>query len=251
MLKTLGKEIAHRCGFQIKRLRGAWGLNPWTDLLQINGAERVQVVFDVGANEGQTTQELARFFPDSVIYAFEPHPEAFSKLQTRASQLRNVKPMAVAVGERVGTATLRIGSDSKISSLASDAPYHSRVLGHANWTELEVPVTTVDAVAKEQQLTRIDLLKTDVEGLDLEVLKGAAELLAQRRVHFIYCEFNDIGHPSERRRGDLIPFIEFLTPFGFRLAGVYTDYVQPEHDYFAVRNALFVCTEFSGKRREN
>lgn len=251
MIKTIGKEIAHRCGFQIKRLRGAWGLDPWTDLLRINGTERVEIVFDVGANEGQTTQELAKFFPFSTIYAFEPHPEAFPKLKARTGRLPNVRPMPVAVGERMGTARLRIGADSKISSLAADAPYHARVLGEVEWRELEVPVTTVDTVAKEQKLTRIDLLKTDVEGLDLEVLKGAAGLLEQRRVHFIYCEFNDIGHPGQSRRGDLIPFIEFLTPYGFRLAGVYTDYVQPEHDFFAVRNVLFVCSEFLRKRTEN
>ena len=57
---------------------------------------------------------------------------------------------------------------------------------------IDVPVTTLDAHAKAERLLHIDFLKIDVEGFELGVLRGARELLGEKRIDLIMLEIGDV-----------------------------------------------------------
>jgi len=121
------------------------------------------VIIDVGANVGMFAS-----LPYT-IYAFEPHPDAYRELRENAPDAVTYR---LAVGETHKTAILRVPpsvSDSVVSTLGT--PYRE----HDDWQEIEVEVVPLDEFA----FPRIDLIKIDTEGNELNVLKGAEKLIAR------------------------------------------------------------------------
>jgi hypothetical protein len=82
-----------------------------------------------------------------------------------------------------------------------------------------VEVTTVDNFADENRVSRIDLLKIDTEGFDLEVLKGAKRMFAEGRIQFTLVE---VGfRPGDSRHVLFDEVRSFLSGFGFYVYGLY------------------------------
>jgi len=148
---------------------------------------RKATILDVGANHGAYASLLKDLVPDSVIYAFEPHPGTFSVLQQKAAQ-KGFIAMQLAVSDTAGPMRLYDFADQDGSTQASldentiSFQNNSEVVSHA------VQSTILDNFAQEFQIGTIDLLKIDTEGFDLAVLKGAARLLVERRIKLIQFE---------------------------------------------------------------
>jgi len=146
-------------------------------------------VFDVGANEGQfltlVERELAGYL--SAVHAFEPGRAAFDALSANARQFSNVVLNNVALSGRVGESILYY--DKPGSGLASFA---RRRLDHFG-IEFEgseiVQVETLDDYCARNSILCIDLLKLDVEGNELEVLRGGVGMFEQKRVQVVAFEF--------------------------------------------------------------
>ncbi len=132
------------------------------------------IVFDVGANVGiyavQQAQRGAR------VYAFEPNPDCYGRLQkcVRANNVENcVTAFNYALGATAESAELIVPKG--VTVLGSLRPEWTPGAGAIS---LRVEVETVDRVTRALGIGRIDLLKLDVEGLELDVLQGALETLA-------------------------------------------------------------------------
>ncbi len=133
------------------------------------------VVFDVGANLGDWTQEVLAVNPQATIDCFEPALTTFSQLTARGFA-SNVICNQLALGDAPGEIEFFVHTDSKISSI-----YPGYIVRAADHVE-RVTVTTVDDYCVRNGVDRIDFLKIDVEGHDLAVLKGAREMLAGKRI---------------------------------------------------------------------
>lgn len=134
------------------------------------------VVFDVGANRGILTAVMSNLAGAAgSIHAFEPSPEACrllaSTLADRASGGRNVRVTQTAVGDLDGTSTLHTpGSDLEQASLA---PQHAGSWSTAGAVRTEVcEVVRLDTYVARHAIEQVDLLKIDVEGAELPVLRG-------------------------------------------------------------------------------
>lgn len=138
------------------------------------------VVVEAGAHVGSDTVRLARRWPKGHVYAFEPVPELFAKLQTRAACRRNVSCIQLALGERDGTEEIHVsGGASDASSSLLRPKEHLR--DHPNVTfgrTATVEVRTLDSWAAENGVGRVDLLWLDLQGLELQVLQAAPTTLA-------------------------------------------------------------------------
>jgi hypothetical protein len=96
-------------------------------------------------------------------------------------------------------------------------------------------MTTLDAWAMREGVREIDLLKIDVEGYDLPVLKGAAGLLRAQAIGAFAFEYDDAWIYSRRFLGEAAEFIEGV---GYRLCKLFNGFVAPfdyriEHETFA------------------
>jgi FkbM family methyltransferase len=132
--------------------------------------------FDAGANVGLFTVPLALAVgSQGRVLAFEPAPGTVARLREnlRRNGLENVSVVEAALGAKRGSATLVLEADSAYNSTA---PTPTAAAGGA-----EVRVERLDDVWVEAGRPEVSVLKVDVEGAEVEVLAGAAELLRSGR----------------------------------------------------------------------
>ena len=108
---------------------------------------------------------------------------------------------------------------------------------------ITVKCTTIDLFCAERKIKKIDVLKIDTEGFDLEVLKGADAMLKRGVISFVYFEFNDIQPGENSAGGALDPIDAFLRRYQYRFIASYNDYIITDGDLFAVSNALYALPQ--------
>lgn len=168
------------------------------------------IVFDVGANIGQSVQKFRGGFPDCKIYSFEPSPKTFETLQQNTCNFENVSLWNCALGSSPGKMELLENSYSDMSSFLS--------LGKSGWGQIErrtlVEIKTIDQFCLDQKIEYIDILKSDTQGFDLEVFKGAEQMISSNKIGLIYFEitFSDIykNLPSFSEIYDFLKSRDFL-----------------------------------------
>ena len=205
----LAARIAERFGLFVAPSTRA-GLDPWSDLSRIRPMTAFRTVLDIGAHHGETVLQLRRRAPGATIHAFEPYPASFQRLKAAVGGMSNVCCWNTCVGDRDGSAMLYLqGTDYEFSLIPSKPAAQS----------IPVSIMTLDRFAFDNGIGHMDLLKTDTEGNDLQVLQGASMLLTRGAVDVVYSEFGiDAGDKQHTLLSDLS---EYLGGFGFRLLGLY------------------------------
>jgi len=150
-------------------------------------------VVDVGGHIGSFTLKVAgEVGPGGLVVTIEPSTENFNLLSrnVETNRLSNVRLYKVAAGSREGgEVDLQLAKRRGENSLYGAAK--SEPIGRER-----VPMRTVDSIVQELHLTRVDFMKIDVEGAELEVLKGSSETLLKYGPA-IAMETHDFG-PSEQ-----------------------------------------------------
>ncbi len=138
------------------------------------------VAMDVGANIGAVTCWLARKIgPGGLVVAFEPDPENLAVLRRNLAlnHVSNVRIIEQGAWETAGELEFHAGGGYTSSfcqtSYVAAAPERYRTV--------KVPVTTIDQVAVDLRLPRLDLIKMDIEGGEGPALRGAIESLRRWR----------------------------------------------------------------------
>jgi FkbM family methyltransferase len=173
----------------------------------------VRTIFDIGANIGNFTRFVSSVFPDAEVFSFEPVSANYSSLKKNSVENKKVHSYHFTLGSHPEQKKkLFLKEDSTWHSLANN---DSWVLDENNFEY--VTVETVDRFMNENSVRSIDILKTDTEGYDLEVLKGAEKALSENRIKMVICEvgFNkeDIQHTHFSAVQD------YLFDKGFRVFG--------------------------------
>jgi FkbM family methyltransferase len=135
------------------------------------------VFYDVGANGGFYSLLGAELVgPKGRVIAFEPHPQTARccLAQMVANGLKNVTVVAAAVSDKIGTDKLSDGDYSGIASL-KDAATAARTV--------TVKTTTLDHEITKRSIP--DVLKIDVEGSEIDALRGAADLISKNKPIFV------------------------------------------------------------------
>jgi FkbM family methyltransferase len=208
---TLRKWI-QSTGYDVHKVPGDPGRDPYRDIRRLVGPTS-SVVFDVGANTGQTTRAILQVLPGACVHAFEPHPAAFESM--RRLNIKNVVLNNCALGAQPGERTLFENMSSDMSSLL---PLGEHGWGHVQ-AKTTVKVSTVDEYCAGHDIPCIDLLKSDTQGFELEVLKGASGMLERNLVHLVYLEINFARLYEGMPRFDAL--LGFLFDRGFELIALY------------------------------
>jgi FkbM family methyltransferase len=149
------------------------------------------VVFDVGANIGDYSNDIIKLFPNALIYAFEPHPKNFVKLTS--SGKRNLHCFNKAVGNQQEQILLHDYEENDGSAHASLYREVIEEIHQEKSISYKVDVITLDIFCAEQRIKSIDLLKIDTEGNELKCLIGAKQLLKDNKIKAIQFEFNEMN----------------------------------------------------------
>lgn len=178
------------------------------------------VIYDVGANRGLTIDRFLEFFPDSRIVAFEPYPPMVQEIKLKYkdnanvtidnSGISNIKgELLFYVNKSVDTSSFL---SSKLTGLNSDPQVK-------NMEQITVPVKTIEDSFKENNLEHIHILKLDIQGSELNALKGAERLLIDKKIDIVYTEAYFIQQYVDQ---PLFPEIAmYLLSRGYQLQDIY------------------------------
>ena len=144
----------------------------------------IKAVLDVGANQGQYAQGLIDHGYKGKIYSFEPISSVFEVLKKTSAAYPRWSVFNLGLGSKEEELLINISENFvsssilKVSELSTDSEPKTRIT-HGE----KVKLSTLDALfAKQPEFDREILLKLDVQGYELEALRGAVKSLAQIKV---------------------------------------------------------------------
>lgn len=200
---------------------------------------QIDLVFDVGANEGQYAHALReRCAYTGRIVSFEPVPEAFAVLapRTRLDALWDCE--RVALSDREGEAEINVGPATVLSSLlVSRKAFDGTPLAARGWRSESVVLTTLDRAAPSHMggQERI-LVKIDVQGSEPQVLLGGEATLS--RVALVECELPMIALYDGQR--SFRQLIDQLDDLGFSPISVQPNMIDSSSGYVVDVDIVFV-----------
>jgi len=144
------------------------------------------IALDVGGNLGNWSAAFLEKIPSAQIIAFEPSSEAFEHLQQRFAKVQSFRCINIALGNENKTATLF--ADKSASGLASLTERHMKHFDIDFGYKENIQVSTLDNwLQNNGEDIQPNLMKVDVEGHELNVLKGATDAL--KNIELIQFEF--------------------------------------------------------------
>lgn len=218
-------------------LRELGSANLRRDLLKLVGRDAGTIV-DVGAHFGESSALFSEIFPEAAISAFEPDPVSYRVLVSR--HLSRVRAFNVALGSADGSRVLNLNADSGTNSFFPANSMGLRYLAQkmAVRSSVEVPIRTLDDFREELGLSTIDLLKVDVQGYELEVLRGATRSLKDVRALQIECNFI----PQYKGSSTFSDVDLFLREQGFALHNLYDLYRESDDGILIFGDGIFLRT---------
>ena len=194
------------------------------------------VIFDVGANKGQSISFYRSLFSDATIYSFEPNTELYELLATTYKGHTDTVVSNIALGESKGSNEFIIFENNELSSFKpmdpnSLNPFSNTKVGH----KTNIAVNTLDSYLQENNITEISLLKIDTQGYELEILKGSIESLQKGAIKHIYLELSLV--PLYKGQSDYLEVIGLLYKYNYQLVGLYE--MHRTNNYIEWTNALF------------
>lgn len=195
------------------------GCNGEIRVLRILSQFQPKCIFDIGAHKGDWSRLASKMNPSCVIHAFEIVPSTYEELFQNTKELNNVIPNNCGLSSQEGTISISLGRYStmatgcKIKGMQSHNEFYSQ--------EILCKTRKASDYMREQNIDCIDFIKVDVEGMDLQVIKGFEDQLKNvRAVQFEYGTFNISSHDL------LADFCRHLNDKGFVVGKIFPKFVN-------------------------
>jgi len=246
-MKHILQKIINLTGYHISRLPTPakdFRHNPFLIQKKLLGhLNQPPVIFDIGAFTGQVTKEYLHIFPDAQLYCFEPYPFSFLQLKKNTLNKPNIQIFNKAVGAIEGRTKFHDNQFSQTNSVLPSLQASDEIWGKGLQTTrniLKIEMVTLDHFMEMQQLSKIDILKLDVQGAEYNVLEGAANALKNGKITLIYLEIMTIACYEGQKRLDEI--FALLHSFGYELFDFY--------NYSYTKEGRLRCVDAIFTRRE-
>lgn len=208
--------LVHKLGYDIHRADGLF-------LSQSKLIANPLVIFDVGAFVGGISKQYRSQYPRARIYSFEPMVNEYCKLCLSFKRDKNIIPKNLALSNWSGRHNFFINRTRPTSSLYRAINSKSNIFGHSDALVIEeiigVEVTTIDRFCQTEHIEKIDILKVDAHGSELDILEGADFHLSKGVIGLISIELP--FYPAYQGQRIYHHICSYLFSYGYRLYGLY------------------------------
>ena len=169
--------------------------------------KNAQVILDIGANVGVTSMFFASINSKARIISFEPHPDTFKKAieNLKLNTFRNIEIINTGLGEK--------RDNLKLYEVNEHNPGMNRLLAIEKDLPFKiVEINTLDDILMARNISKVDVIKLDVEGFEYAVLKGAKEIINSKPVLFIELDDDNLKENNKSAK----ELIELLVLFGYK-----------------------------------
>ncbi len=186
------------------------------------------IIFDVGANKGQSIERFSKIFNKHTTHAFEPIFFEYESLKEKYGNKKNITLNNIALGDKRQQKVFYISKHSGNSSFF-------KLVNNTQWLKIRskqvnvntkkyvekkknIKIDTIDNYCSKNKIKKIDLLKIDTQGYEERVLKGCKKMLSKNCISAVEVEivFSDIY----AKINNISDLEKFLVPNNFRLAGI-------------------------------
>jgi len=196
-MKNFIQKIINLTGYKLMKSK----TTDATDLDKLNKSLITKldpVIFDVGANKGQSITRYKKLFKSPIIHSFEPNEDEINILKQKYINDKKIYLNNIAVGDKKGTLEFNINANSGHSSFKNLIPNttwikrrsESAKIDDKNYTtkKINTEIISLDDYVNEKNISNIDILKIDTQGYEDKVLLGAKNLLKENRIKLIELE---------------------------------------------------------------
>jgi FkbM family methyltransferase len=190
---------------------------------------QIRSAIDGGAYNGGWARELREIYPDAQVLSIEPREECIPDLEQAARDLPGVRYAATCIGSYEGEVQFNV-HDSQSSMLDNS-------IGQKFGTLKVYPITRLDTLVQKLKFPWPDLIKLDLQGAELEALRGGTECLKRAQALFLEVSFI----PLQKNSPLLFDVVSFCHEHGFRVYDISGLWHRPldgalaQGDFFFIR----------------
>ena len=205
--------------------------------------DKVNVFMDVGAHTGSFTKLFHSKIKTGTSYLFEPIPEFYQKIK-EDTYFKNCHTHNIALSSTTGEAEFSVNELPETSSLLHFDHDLQETLGLNKKVNRRIKVLTesLDNFARDFQISKIDFIKIDVQGAEMDVLKGAEKILPN--VDWVFTEVS--FKPIYKGSSTFDQVFNFFVANNFIMVQLIPVY-RGEHNELLQCDVLFVNRSIYGK----
>lgn len=191
------------------------------------------IVFDVGTNIGETLLNFAKLIPNGQVHGFEPDKLNYDRCSEnlKMNSFKNIQLNNLGLGSEAGQFFIKTDTHSNRGGNKISSEFIE------NNTEV-VNIVTLDQYMIDKQIAKIDLIKIDVEGYELHVLKGATEVIKKSKpVFFIELDDNNLKEQGHSAKA----LIRFLSEHHYSIINSETNRIITEQLDFTDCHYDIIC----------
>lgn len=203
----------------------------------------INVVFDVGANEGEWARLISNKNKNAIIYSFEIVPITYNKLKESTLSFHNINVFNYGLSNVSDDVVINFSKDDdKLSSLIAGSEIHD-----INWEKINCKVLKGDEFCSSHGIDSIDFLKIDTEGSENLVIDGLTDMFKNEKIKIVQFEY---GMTNIYSKYLLIDYYKFFESINFKVGKIlpngvdFTEY-NPQMEDFLGPNFIAVNKQYS------
>ena len=193
-----------------------------------------ETIIDIGSNKGQFILLMEQIFPNKIVYSFEPIIEMINKQKKFYKYKKNITFHNLALGSSICSKEFLITSRMDSSSFLKVVSNTNKSKNYNVIEKRDIKVSTLDEIFLNEKIPHPILIKMDVQGYELEVLKGAKNLLNKTDYLLLEVSENEMyqNQPTEKI------IIEYLKDLNFEIFKA-NNWLSIKNTNFKQRDILF------------
>ncbi len=182
MIKKIIQNFINALGYKIIKIKKK-NYRDFDQILKKILKKKNNIIFDIGANKGQSLTRFGKLFNNTYFYSFEPSFSAFKVLKSKYGNQSNIKLFNTALGEKKKKKLFYEYENSELSSFIKiNKKFDEKK------KKISVETDTIYSIFKKNNLKKIDLLKMDTQGYEEPILRGAKNLIINQKIDLIELE---------------------------------------------------------------